>query len=233
MIQAPSIQHSIKPNSGVDVEKKPQNSQSRTQANWVGSFLKGLLDYLLVVPGLFFITPLFTLIALMVKLESPGPIFYRHRVVGRNGREFNAYKFRTMYINAEDRLASQPHLQVGLKTNYSLKHDPRLTRTGYLLHKFGLDDLPQLFNILKRDMSLVGPRIVTYSELAKYGPYRDCLLSVLPGLIGLWQVQTGSDLNFEDRIGMDMAYIQNWSVLSDIQIIFRTVPALVKGDSVH
>ena len=233
MIQATSFRHHIKQNSAVKARKKQQVAESHIQTNWLGSFLKVLLDYLIVIPGLFFITPLLTLIAIFVKLESPGPIIYCHRVVGRNGREFNAYKFRTMYINAEDILASYPYLEAELKEDYNLKCDPRLTRTGYLLRKFGLDDLPQLFNILKRDMSLVGPRMVTHRELAKYGPYRHTLLTVLPGLTGMWQVHGHADLSFDDRIDMDMAYIENWSIWSDIKIIFQTIPALLKGDRAY
>ena len=233
MIQATSIRHRTKQNSAVKVTKKHKITSSQGQTNKLGNFLKISLDYLIVVPGLFFITPLLTLIALLIKLESPGPIIYRHRVVGRNGREFNAFKFRTMYINAEDILAAYPHLEAELKQNYNLKCDPRLTRTGYFLRKFGLDDLPQLFNILKQDMSLVGPRIVTHSELAKYGEYRHCLLTVLPGLTGIWQVNGRPDFTFDDRIEMDMEYIQNWSVVNDIKIILLTVPAALKGDRAY
>jgi lipopolysaccharide/colanic/teichoic acid biosynthesis glycosyltransferase len=233
MIQATSIRHNIKQNSAVKVEKKQKAVQSYGQANGLGGFLKTLLDYLIVVPGLFFIAPLLTLITLLIKLESPGPIIYRHRVVGRNGREFNAYKFRTMYVNAADILAAYPYLAAELRDNYQLKCDPRLTRTGYFLRKFGLDDLPQLFNILKQDMSLVGPRIVTHSELAKYGEYRHSLLTVLPGLTGIWQVNGRPDLTFDDRIEMDMEYIQNWSLLNDIKIILHTVPAVLRGDRAY
>lgn len=233
MIQATLKQPRIKRNSVVEVEKKQGFAQSQRQTNRLGGFLKALLDYLIVIPGLLFITPLLTLIALIVKLESPGPIIYRYRVVGHNGREFNAYKFRTMYINAEYIYDSYPHLKVQLQKNYDLKCDPRLTRTGYLLRKFGLDDLPQLFNILKRDMSLVGPRIVTYTELAKYGQYRQTLLTVLPGLTGVWQINGHAGLSFDERIDMDMAYIQNWSIKNDIEIMFQTVPALLKGDRAY
>lgn len=234
MIQATLTRHSLKQRSAVKKARKTRRvARDQGQANRLGSFLKLLLDYLIVVPGLLFITPLLAFIALFVKLETPGPIIYRYRVVGRNGREFNAYKFRTMHINAEDILAAYPHLEVELKENYNLKCDPRLTRTGYFLRKFGLDDLPQLFNILKQDMSLVGPRIVTHRELAKYGEYRHTLLTVLPGLTGRWQVSGNPDLSFDDRIEMDMAYIHNWSVTNDIKIILQTLPALLKGDRAY
>ncbi len=233
MTQATTIRHSIKQNSAVKVIKKRKIASSRGQTSRFGNFLKVSLDYLIVIPGLLFITPLLTIIALLIKLDSPGPIIYRYRVVGRNGREFNAFKFRTMYINAEDILASYPHLEAELKQNYNLKCDPRLTRAGYFLRKFGLDDLPQLFNILKQDMSLVGPRIVTQSELAKYGENRHCLLTVLPGLTGIWQVNGRADLSFDERIKMDMEYIQNWSIANDIKIILQTIPAVLKGDRAY
>jgi lipopolysaccharide/colanic/teichoic acid biosynthesis glycosyltransferase len=233
MIQATLRRHNLKEKSAVKVEKKPRVARNQGQSNRLGSFLKLLLDYLLVVPGLLFLAPLLTCIALLIKLESPGPLIYRYRVVGRNGREFNAYKFRTMYINAEEILATYPRLEAELKKNYQLKCDPRLTRSGYFLHKFGLDDLPQLFNILKQEMSLVGPRVVTYKDLMKYGEYRHTLLTVLPGLTGVWQVNGHAGLTFENRIEMDMEYIHNWSIMKDVKIILQTIPALLKGDRAY
>ena len=230
MIQASPI---MKPPPTVEIEKEYPIIEGRGQSTWFGSFSKMMLDYLLVIPGLLFITPLLTIIAILVKIESPGPVIFRQRVIGRNGREFYAYKFRTMYINGEEILAAHPHLAAEMKRNYNLKCDPRLTRIGYFLRKFGLDDLPQLFNILKQDMSLVGPRIVTHKDLAKYGQYRHALLAVMPGLTGLWQIKGNADLSFETRVQMDMEYIHTWSIANDIKIILQTVPALLKGDRAY
>ena len=234
MIQANFIRHIMKPTSAIDMEKDlPVTVEGRSQTTWLSSFSKTALDFLLVIPGLLFIAPLLTIIAILIKLESPGPLIYQYRVVGRNGRKFNAYKFRTMYINHEEIMAAYPHLAVELKRNYNLKCDPRLTHAGYFLRKFGLDDLPQLFNVLKQDMSLVGPRVVVEQELAKYGQYRNALLTVMPGLTGLWQIYGNADLSFEDRIQMDMEYIRTWSIRNDIKILLQTVPALIKGDRAY
>ena len=233
MIQATSIKHFMKPVSAMEIEEEYPIVEGRRQTTWLGNFSKMVLDYLIVIPGLLFIAPLLTLITILIKLESPGPLIYRYLVVGRNGREFYAYKFRAMYINHEEIMASYPHLQVQFRENYNIQCDPRLTRTGHLLRKFGLDDLPQLFNILKQDMSLVGPRVVTYQELAKYGQYRHALLTVMPGLTGLWQINGNADLTFEERVQMDMEYIRTWSIRNDIKIILQTVPALLKGDRAY
>ena len=233
MIQASFISPLMKPSSAVDVEQEHQIVGGRSQNTRLGNFSKMVLDYLIVVPGLFFIAPLLTIIAILVKLESPGPLIYKYLVVGRNGREFNAYKFRTMHINHEEIMLSYPHLEAELQRNYNLQCDPRLTRIGYFLRKFGLDDLPQLFNILKQDMSLVGPRVATYKELAKYGQYRHALLTVMPGLTGLWQINGHANLTFEERVQMDMEYIRTWSLWNDIKIILQTVPALLKGDRAY
>lgn len=197
------------------------------------NFLKVLLDYLLVIPGLLLISPLLLTIALLVKLDSPGPVIYKRRVLGRDGVEFNAYKFRTMYINGDEILAKHPQLRSELNENYKLKCDPRVTRVGMMLRKFSLDELPQLVNVLRQEMSLIGPRIIASNELTKYGPYKDVLLSVLPGLTGLWQVSGRSNTSYDERVQLDMRYIYHWSIWLDIQILLKTIPAVLKGDGAY
>ncbi len=199
----------------------------------VGAFLKACLDYILVVPGLILISPLFLIIALLVRLDSPGPVIYRRRVLGKDGRVFDAFKFRTMYVNGDEILARYPRLRAELAKNYKLKCDPRVTRVGRFLRKFSLDELPQLFNVLRREMSLVGPRIITPEEIVKYGQHGDMLLTVMPGLTGLWQVSGRSNTSYENRVKLDMQYIKNWSLMEDVKIIFRTVPAVLKGDGAY
>jgi lipopolysaccharide/colanic/teichoic acid biosynthesis glycosyltransferase len=204
------------------------------QATRLGSFLKMLLDYVLVIPGLIFLSPLLLVLALLVKLESPGPIIYRRRVIGRNGIEFDAFKFRTMYINGDEILSQYPHLRAELDKNYKLKCDPRVTRMGQFLRKFSLDELPQLFNIMRQEMSLVGPRIVTKSELAeKYGKHSEKIVTVMPGLTGLWQVSGRSNTSYDERVELDMEYIDTWTIWSDVKIIFRTLPAVAKGEGAY
>jgi lipopolysaccharide/colanic/teichoic acid biosynthesis glycosyltransferase len=202
----------------------------RQQAN---RYSKALLDYAVVIPTIIFILPLLIILALAVKLDSPGPVIYRRRVLGRDGRVFNAFKFRTMYVNGDEILAQYPKLRAELNVNYKLKHDPRVTRIGQLLRKYSLDELPQLFNILFQDMSLIGPRIITPNEIAKYGWHGRTLVTVLPGLTGLWQVSGRSDTSYDERVVLDMHYINNWSIWLDIKILLQTVPAVLRGDGAY
>lgn len=218
---------------GSKPQKSPQEPKPYAQDNALSRLLKALLDYLIVVPGLLLIAPLLILLAVLVKLDSPGPIIHKRRVLGRNGRVFYAYKFRTMFVNGDEILNQHPQLQKELRQNYKLKCDPRVTRVGTMLRKFSLDELPQLFNVLKQEMSLIGPRIITPDEINKYGENGDALLATMPGLTGLWQVNGRSDVGYSDRVSLDMEYINNWSLLLDIKIILLTIPAVLKGDGAY
>jgi lipopolysaccharide/colanic/teichoic acid biosynthesis glycosyltransferase len=191
------------------------------------------MDYLLVVPGLLLILPLLLLIAFLIRLDTPGPIVHRRGVLGRNGRSFDALKFRTMFINGEEILDQRPDLRSELERNYKLKKDPRVTRVGRILRKYSLDELPQLFNVLNQDMSLIGPRIITPDEIGKYGRWGNTLISVMPGLTGWWQVNGRSDTSYDERVSLDMAYIHNWSLWLDLKILFMTIPAVLKGDGAY
>jgi lipopolysaccharide/colanic/teichoic acid biosynthesis glycosyltransferase len=203
------------------------------QARPLSRAMKAFLDYLLVIPGLLLIGPLLFFIAVLVKLDSPGPIIHRRRVLGLDGRVFDAFKFRTMYINGDEILAKYPKLKAELDQNYKLKCDPRVTRVGRLLRKFSLDELPQLFNILRQEMSLVGPRIITPDEIRKYGQWGETLMTAMPGLTGLWQVSGRSDTSYDERVRLDMEYVHNWSILLDIRVILQTIPAVLKGDGAY
>jgi exopolysaccharide biosynthesis polyprenyl glycosylphosphotransferase len=194
---------------------------------------KLFLDYFIVVVGGLFMLPLLGLIALLVKLDSPGPIIYRRQVMGINGKQFAAYKFRTMHVNGDEILAQHPELLKKLKEDHKLKDDPRVTRVGHYLRKLSLDELPQLLNILKREMAVVGPRIISPGEMEQYGQWGMNLLSVHPGLTGLWQVSGRSDVSYEERVWLDMNYIRNWSIWSDIHIILRTLPAVLKSQGAY
>ncbi len=195
--------------------------------------MKLALDYALALPGLLLIAPLFIFLAILVKLDSSGPVFHRRRVLGKDGRIFYAFKFRTMYVNGDEILARYPKLRQELNKNYKLKCDPRVTRVGSFLRKFSLDELPQLLNVLARDMSLIGPRIIAPDELNKYGQYGQTLMMVMPGLTGLWQVSGRSNTTYDERVALDMQYITNWSVWLDIKILLRTIPAVLKGDGAY
>ena len=191
--------------------------------------LKSVLDYCITITGLLLISPFLLLIALLVKFSSPGPILHKRRVMGLNGKQFYALKFRTMVVNGDDVMARHPELQDELARNYKLKNDPRITRVGNLLRKFSLDELPQLFNVLKRDMSMVGPRMISPEEVAMYKQFDMNLFTVKPGITGLWQVSGRSDISYEERVRLDMYYIRNWSIWLDFQLLFQTIPAVLRG----
>ncbi len=192
-------------------------------------FLKLVLDYVVTLIGLICISPLLLLITLLIKFGSPGSVIHKRRVMGLNGKQFYALKFRTMVVNGDEIMAQHPELQEELERNHKLKDDPRVTRIGAFLRKYSLDELPQLFNVLKRDMSLVGPRMISPEEVALYKQFDMNLFTVLPGMTGLWQVSGRSDISYDERVRLDMYYIRNWSIWLDLQLLFQTIPAVLKG----
>ncbi|MGQ9793379.1 MAG: sugar transferase [Anaerolineae bacterium] len=211
-----------------DVGHVPLLSVNKVRLTGIDIFLKTALDYALTLPGLILITPLLLVIALLIKLDSPGPIIYRRRVLGVGGKPFDAFKFRTMYVNGDEILRQHPEVLEALRNNHKCAWDPRVTRLGRLLRRTSLDELPQLFNVLLRQMSLVGPRMISPEELEKYGKWGMNLLTIPPGITGLWQVSGRSDLSYEERVRLDMSYIRNYTIWLDLQILLRTVPAVLK-----
>lgn len=177
-------------------------------------------------------SPLFLLIALLVGLTSPGKIIYSHLRVGRGGVLFKCYKFRTMYKDADVRLkailAACPNKRKEWKEKYKLQNDPRITPIGNFLRKTSLDELPQFWNVLKGDLSLVGPRPVVEEEIHQYfGEKAQKILSIRPGLTGLWQIYGRSDTSYETRIKLDEQYVDNQSLALDIKLILKTIPAMI------
>jgi exopolysaccharide biosynthesis polyprenyl glycosylphosphotransferase len=211
----------------------PLVSVNKVRLTGLDQFFKTLIDYFLTVVGVLIILPVFVIIGIAIKLDSPGPIFHRRRVMGVNGREYDAYKFRTMFDNGDEILGRYPALKVELAKNHKLKTDPRITKVGGILRKFSLDELPQLFNILLGHMSLVGPRMISPEEMSKYQQWGMNLLTVRPGLTGLWQVSGRSNLTYEDRVRLDMYYIRNWNIWLDFQIMFQTIPRVLRGDGAY
>lgn len=208
----------------------PLMNLNRMRLDPVEMMLKTALDYGVVLLGSLTLLPFIALIGLLIKLDSPGPILYRRRVLGVGGKEFGAFKFRTMVINGDELLAKAPALQAELKANHKLKVDPRITRVGHWLRRTSLDELPQFMNILLGQMSLVGPRMISPAEADMYGRMKQNLLTVKPGLTGLWQVSGRSDLSYEERVRLDMHYIRNYSIWLDLQILFfQTLPAVFRG----
>lgn len=191
---------------------------------------KRALDILLAGGALIVLSPLMLLIAALIRVDSDGPALFFHRRIGQNGVPFLMYKFRTMYANAEAMTdAFTPEQQAEWAQNFKLKDDPRITKIGKVLRRSSLDELPQLANILRGEMSLVGPRPVVEAELARYGDRAGMLLSVPPGLTGYWQAHARSSCGYQQRMEMELYYAQNASFAWDLRILRDTVGAVVCG----
>lgn len=200
---------------------------NRIRITGLNAIIKSLVDFTAAFLGLVLLSPLFLIIAILIRLDSPGPVFYRHLVHGLNGEKFFAIKFRTMLMNAREILESDPELNKQFKENFKLKNDPRITQIGLFLRRWSIDELPQLINVLAGQMSLVGPRFISPSEVEKYGKWQMNLFTVKPGLTGLWQVNGRSDISYEERIRFDMYYVRNWSFWLDVYLLFATIPAVI------
>jgi len=195
-----------------------------------GAFLiKRVLDVSLSVVVMLLILPVMILIALLVKFGSKGPIFYRAQRIGRKGRTFTCYKFRTMVVDADRLRKDLAHLNEREGVLFKISNDPRVTKIGALLRKYSLDELPQLFNVLVGDMSLVGPRPPMAAEVQQYDLAHLRRLDVLPGMTGLWQVEARQDPSFDSYISLDTAYVENWNLLLDLRILARTIGVVVGG----
>jgi lipopolysaccharide/colanic/teichoic acid biosynthesis glycosyltransferase len=180
------------------------------------------------VLGIIFLLPVFAAIALAVRIDSAGPIVFRQSRVGLNGQEFTMFKFRSMHADAEARLAEIAHLdEHGTGQLFKVKNDPRITRVGAFIRRYSLDELPQLFNVVFGEMSLVGPRPPLPREVAAYSEVAMPRLKVKPGLTGLWQVSGRSDLSVEESVRLDLRYVENWSLAMDAMILWKTARAVL------
>jgi Undecaprenyl-phosphate galactose phosphotransferase WbaP len=199
--------------------------------------IKRIMDLSFVIIGGIIILPLLLFIALLVRLSSPGPVLYGHRRLGKNRTHFNAYKFRSMVNNSQDVLEKlldrSPELRGEWEANHKLKNDPRVTAIGKFLRRTSFDEFPQLINILKGEMSLVGPRPVVDEEVEKYGKNFDYIFSVKPGLTGLWQVSGRSDTDYAERVAFDTYYLQSWSVWLDLWVLLKTIEVVFKGKGAY
>ena len=190
-------------------------------------FVKTLFDFTLTAVGTVAISPLLAYIAYRIKKEDPGPIFFAHTRIGKDGKPFPCYKFRSMVVNSkemlEKHLAENPEARAEWEREFKLKNDPRITPIGQVLRKSSLDELPQIFNVLKGEMSLVGPRPVVQEELDKYyGEAVKEYCSVKPGITGLWQVSGRSDVDYPERVAMDVEYVRTCNLWKDIVILYKT-----------
>lgn len=196
-------------------------------AIWYNRFLKRLFDLVCTSLGVICLIPLFAVISFWIYKDSPGPVIFKHRRVGRDGKEFNCYKFRSMCVDADVKLKEllkrDPAARAEWEKDFKLKDDPRITKSGAFLRKTSLDELPQLFNVLKGEMSLVGPRPIIQAEVPRYGKYIEDFYMVRPGVTGMWQTSGRSDVTYDERVKMDTWYVRNWNVWFDIVLIWRTI----------
>ena len=196
-----------------------------------GRTLKRIGDIVFSLIVLTLGSPIFILIAILVKLSSPGSVFYIQKRVGRNYREFGCIKFRTMYKNADDLLPNllekYPLMRKEFEKDFKLRQDPRITKLGRFLRRSSLDELPQFFNVLKGEMSVVGPRPIVSNEIIKYSLFMEEVISVRPGLTGLWQVSGRNNLSYKKRVELDLFYARNRNFLLDLEIIILTLGVLL------
>ncbi len=205
---------------------------------------KRLLDFFGALIGLMLLFPLFALLAALVRISSPGPVFHRRRVLARQSylgeeqklKTFDAFKFRTMIVDADRYLEERPELlKEFIENGFKLKNDPRITKIGAFLRRSSLDELPQLFNILAGQMSLVGPRMITPPELAMYETDENMrrLLSVPPGLTGYWQVNGRQDVHYTERVRLDMEYVDSRSFWLDVEILLKTFVSVLRREGAY
>jgi exopolysaccharide production protein ExoY len=203
----------------------------------IGLGTKRAIDILLALSGFFLLLPLLIICFVAVVATSPGPALFRHRRVGFNGKPFDCLKFRTMRIDAPELLRqlldSDPTAAAEWAATFKLQHDPRVTMIGHILRKSSLDELPQLFNVLRGDMSIVGPRPVTQDELVRYASAASAYMACRPGVTGLWQVSGRSKTTYSKRVAYDAHYAQNWSLILDAKILIFTLPALLDTESAY
>lgn len=192
--------------------------------------IKYLFDMILTIVGTICISPILVIIAIWIYKDSPGPVIFKHMRVGKDGKEFPCYKFRSMCVDAKEKLEellqNDPEAKVEWERDFKLKNDPRITKSGAFLRKTSLDELPQIFNVLKGEMSLVGPRPIIKAEMKRYGNYINDYLMVKPGITGIWQCSGRNDISYTERVHMDSWYVRNWSVWLDIMLLWRTFKAV-------
>lgn len=208
-----------------------QNLEAKNRANGA---LKRTTDFFIAAIALIFLLPVMLPLAIAIRLSDGGSALFKQKRIGRDGKEFRCYKFRSMVVDADVRLkrllAADPKARMEWQATQKLENDPRITAFGRFLRKSSLDELPQLLNILKGEMSIVGPRPIVRNEVEKYGDYFGHYCQVRPGLTGLWQVSGRSDTTYGERVALDVQYVSDWSYTSDIKIMAMTIPAVLMSD---
>ena len=212
-----------------DIVIVPKIAKGASKINYIS--VKRIIDVIISTIGLIVLSPIFLILTIIIKLDSKGPVFFAHTRYGKDGKKFKMYKFRTMYENAQDMINDfTPEQMKEWKENFKLQDDPRITKVGKFLRKTSLDELPQIVNIIKGDLSIIGPRPVIEEELEKYGDNKDKFLSVTPGLTGYWQANGRSSTTYEQRMEMELYYIDNISPKLDVKIFFKTIESVIKKE---
>ena len=217
--------------SFLNQELRTSHNPARSKGNDV---FERILDYTLVIFSLPFLFPILIVIAILIKLDSNGPVFFLQERAGQNGKSFRMFKFRTMVADADESLHKKQveayaNGQLDASNGYKIEHDPRITRVGHFLRRMSLDELPQLFNVLRGEMSLVGPRPVPMYEAETYDWWQIERLTVLPGITGMWQVSGRSEVTFEDQSRLDIRYVRHHSVGLNIKLLLLTFPVVMSG----
>lgn len=219
--------------NGVSTDFQSDGEMIEVRSGIIYRFIKRTFDFIISGLSLILLSPVFLLIAVLIKFDSKGKVFYKHKRIGKNGEYIYLYKFRSMYSDSKERLEKMledPKIRKEWEENYKLDNDPRITKIGSILRKTSLDELPQLFNILVGDMSIVGPRPVIDDEIKKYGSNKDKLLSVTPGLTGWWACNGRSCTSYEDRMKLELYYVDHRNILLDIKVIIKTAISVIKKD---
>lgn len=219
--------------NGVSTDFQSDSEMVEVRSGIIYRFIKRTFDFIISGLSLILLSPIFLLIAVLIKFDSKGKVFYKHKRIGKNGEYIYLYKFRSMYSDSKERLEKMledPKIRKEWEENYKLDNDPRITKIGSILRKTSLDELPQLFNILVGDMSIVGPRPVIDDEIKKYGSNKDKLLSVTPGLTGWWACNGRSCTSYEDRMKLELYYVDHRNILLDIKVIIKTAISVIKKD---
>jgi len=208
--------------------------QNAADCSRTNSLAKRVSDIIMASLALVFLSPVLLLLAITIRASDGGPAVFKHRRIGRNGQEFDCYKFRSMVRDADTRLKNLLENDSDARDEWmstqKLETDPRITKFGKFLRRSSLDELPQLLNIIKGDMSIVGPRPIVRDEVEKYGEFFEHYCQVRPGLTGLWQVSGRSDTTYGERVALDVKYVTDWSYANDLRIIAKTIPAVLLSD---
>lgn len=217
--------------SGETVKKNGLLAAEEVNQKWLYLFMKRLMDIVGALCGLILLSPIFLIIALLIKLEDPkGPIFFKQNRVGRNEKEFEMYKFRSMITDAEEKLKDLLQHNEVSGAMFKMKDDPRVTKIGKFIRKTSIDELPQLLNVLKGEMSLVGPRPPLPREVKEYTSYDKQRLLVTPGCTGLWQVTERNSVGFKEMVELDLEYMNKRGIIYDIKIILKTIQIMIKSN---